>query len=256
MKRWVVASGLVVVLMSSLTVSVRAQLAVMDVMAMAKQMILNQMMGQQHDSNQRAEETLRRLARRLLIPMVTYLLPDGPRWRTYRVADAIPETEAFLGALNGGGGTLADLGPNLPAVDTEDVTTLPEDVQRELALHDLRTSALLTSANQTGVIRGDRKLLRELIAALERDMVTPGGSSSRVADHIAVAVTISARQAQERAALLMAVTDQLIVDVAVDRKIDRDLWDLEAQRLRRQVTRTSPTIVAGVSDALVSWRQP
>ncbi len=175
-----VATAFVVVVTDPLTTAKNAAIAVL------KEQIMDVLTDQ--------ATSLRRMAKRLslLTDLKKYAVPDAPRWRTRRIDDPLAATEAYMSALNAGD----HRGLGYEAVTNTRVTpgtelsglvdTAPAGhsaIRSALATLDLADATIIAGTNQTGQIRGSRRVELNAIAALEADVVEPVVDAERHRRH-------------------------------------------------------------------------
>jgi hypothetical protein len=159
----------------------------------------------------------------LFTSLAKYVAPDAPAWRTRRIVPALPASDAFMAAINGGDSTgegYAAVARQRVAVGDlfarfgDDDDAAENAVRSALATLDIAGSAIIVGTDQTGRIRGNRHHEEEMIQALEDDVVDPDAeqSTTAVLDKISAASLIRARQQETRMQLLTALAEQLLVD--------------------------------------------
>lgn len=197
------------------------------------------------------DDQIRRAARRfwIFVDARKYQLLGQPLWRTRRVDPALPQTVAFMDAVNGGdsAGTLVDQA----LVPRDAVTGLPMTaaLNETLASLDMLDSAIKEAIDQVGRIRGNRKAMLQGVAALETDTLATVDSTTHVADVIAAGTLLGARQGQERAEILTVLNDLLLSETKQQR-------DVHALDVRMRMERRTVDVADGATTDLTTWRMP
>jgi hypothetical protein len=216
-------------------------------------------------------QRFRKMARRLsaFTDLGRYVIPDVPRWRSYRYQDVSLYATAYEDALNlGDPGGLAYTGVVRSRSTADDVVaslraTSPSAaaaLAAELATLDLADSTLMTATDANGRLRSAGKKDMKAVDALEAD-VTDGAltqGTSAVLDKISAATLIETRQKQSRLAFLTAMIEQLAVDNKRSRDTEIALLNMQLGRLRAtaECGTSCPGLLSGSADALRAWRQP
>lgn len=199
------------------------------------------------------EAAIRRMARSLsiFVSLRRYVAENIPQWRTWRQYDPIPESLAWMEALNTGVGSVAvaTVAPPRPPIDPE--LDLPDSLRQSLALLDLADSSLVAAVDQTGRIRGARRGERASFAALDDAVGILGGSASARADVLAAAALINAQQKQTRLELLAPIVEQLVVEALKARQVDTSTF-----RMRETARKAGRSLVEGAAADLHGWKQP
>jgi hypothetical protein len=216
-------------------------------------------------------QRFRKMARRLsaFADLGRYVIPDVPRWRSYRYQDVSLYATAYEDALNLGdpGGVAYEGVVRNRATADDVVATLRESspsaaaaLAAELATLDLADSTLMTATDANGRLRSTGKKDMKAVDALEAD-VTDGVSTqgtSAVLDKISAATLIETRQKQARLAFLTAMIEQLAVDNKRSRDTEVAMLNMQLGRLRAaaECGTSCPGLLSGSADALRTWRQP
>jgi hypothetical protein len=258
----------VAVVLCTLSASVASSFPVTDWLLEQEHRLLNgwkdTILSVLRDEVRQIQEMAQRLS--VFTDLAKYAAADAPRWRTRRIDDPLPSTEAYMNALNGGdpighgyeavarrraaaGDVLASLG--------EDEVDAEHAIRSALATLDLADSAIITGTHQTGQIRGNRRRELNAIAALEQDVTDPDTTQSTTAvlDKVSAAGLIRAHQQQTRLQLLAALNEQLLVDAKRGRDTEAAAMNMQLGRLLggRAV---AASLVAGSAQDLRTWRQP
>ena len=213
----------------------------------------------------------RRMARRLsaFADLGRYVIPDVPRWRSYRYQDSSLYATAYEDALNLGdpGGaayvevTRRRTNPAVELAQLQSTSPAAADAMvAALATLDLADSALMVGTDLNGRLRSTGKQEMRAVDVLERD-VTDGSetqSTSAVLDKIGAATLLETRQKQSRLQFLTAIVEQLAIDNKRARDTDVALMNMQLARLRMAASCAEgcPGILTGSATALRSWRQP
>jgi hypothetical protein len=202
----------------------------------------------------------------LFTSLAKYVAPDAPLWRTRRIVPALPASDAYMAAINGGDST----GEGYAAVARQRVTVGDvfsrfgeEDAAAENALRsalatlDVADSVIMAGTDQTGRIRGNRHHEVDVIQALEDDVADPSvaQSTTAVLDKVSAAALIRARQQDTRLQLLTALTELWLVDSKRDRDTEVAALNMQLGRLARGRD-VAASVVAGSAEAFRTWRQP
>ena len=216
-------------------------------------------------------QRFRKMARRLsaFADLGRYVIPDVPRWRSYRYQDVSLYATAYEDALNlGDPDGLVYEGVVRSRTTAEDVVTAlressPEAADAlasELATLDLADSTLMMATDANGRLRSAGKKDMKAVDALEAD-VTDGAltqGTSAILDKISAATLIETRQKQSRLAFLTAMIEQLAVDNKRSRDTEVAALNMQLARLRAasECGAACPGLLSGTADALRAWRQP
>ena len=216
-------------------------------------------------------QRFRKMARRLsaFTDLGRYVIPDVPRWRSYRYQDVSLYATAYEDALNlGDPDGLAYEGVVRSRATADDiVATLRESspdaanaLEAELATLDLADSTLMTATDANGRLRSAGKKDMKAVDALEAD-VTDGAltqGTSAVLDKISAATLVEVRQKQSRLQFLTAMIEQLATDNKRARDTDVAVLNMQLARLRTAAVcgPSCPGLLSGSADALRTWRQP
>jgi len=198
--------------------------------------------------------------------LARYVAPDAPLWRTRRIVPALPASDAYMDALNGGdagGGGYAAVARARVAVGDVFARFGAQDVAAENALRaalatlDVAASAIVIGTDQTGRIRGSRRNEVGILQALEDDVANASvaQSTTAVVEKVSAAALIRARQQDTRIELLTALTEQWLVDSKRDRDTDVAVMNMQLGRLMSGRA-VAGSVVAGAADAFRTWRQP
>ena len=130
-------------------------------------------------------------------------------------------------------------------------------IRSALATLDLADATIIAGTNQTGQIRGSRRVELNAIGALEADVVDPSSTQSATAviEKLAAAGLIRARQQETRMQLMTAVVEELLVDNKRERDTEAAAMNMQIRRLE-DGRATAAALVAGAADDLRTWRQP
>ena len=249
MRRTIIA--VVVGLSAMATTPASAQWLVVDPIQNVKLSTLGKIQDAAHKVIAFINDETRRFGRSfsLFEDLHRYVSPDAPRWRTRRIDDALPQTVAFMDAVNGGdtAGALTDQALVRRTRPTSDV---PLDLRVDLATLDLADSALHSAIDTTGQIRGRRREELNAIAAAV-DHLVANGSVAKALDKISGDAVIRAQQHSTRLALTGATLDLLLVR-------GKRLRDAQAEHLALAASalQEAPNMAAGSGAAIAAWRQP
>lgn len=216
-------------------------------------------------------QRFRRMARRLsaFADLSRYVIPDVPRWRSYRYQDVSLYARAYEDALNlGDPGGLAYEGVVRSRTAAEDAVAAlrasapaaADVLVAELATLDLADSTLMIATDANGQLRSAGKGEMRAIDALERDAT--GGAltqgTSAVLDKISAATLLETRQKQSRLQFLTAIIEQLAVDNKRSRDSEAAALNMQLARLRvaADCGELCPGLLNGSANALRTWRQP
>lgn len=212
--------------------------------------------------------TIGHMAERLSLftDLTKYVPADPPAWRTRRIVPALPASDAYMAAINGGDtagdGYAAVARQRVPVGDVFTRFGEAEDaaenaLRSALATLDVAASAIIVGTDQTGRIRGNRHHEEEMLQALEDDVVDPDEeqSTTAVLDKVSAATLLRARQQETRMQLLAALTEQLLVDSKRDRDTEVATMNMQLGRLNRGRA-VAASLLAGSADDFHSWRQP
>ena len=212
--------------------------------------------------------TIAHMAQRLstVTTLTKYVAPDPPAWRTRRIDNALAASDTFLFALNGEAspitGYAAVARPRVAAADVfarwgENDDAAENALRSALATIDIADSAIIVGADQTGRIRGNRHHEKDVIQALEDDVVDPNDdqSATAVLDKVSAAGLIRARQQDNRAQLLSALTEQFLVESKRDRDTEAATLNMALGRLTRGRA-VAASLLAGSAADFRTWRQP
>ncbi len=216
-------------------------------------------------------QRFRKMARRLsaFADLGRYVIPDVPRWRSYRYQDVSLYATAYEDALNlGDPGGLAYEGVARSRSTAEDELAVlrasspdaAEALASELATLDLADSALMTATDANGRLRAAGKQEMTAVDVLERnatDAASTQGTSAAL-DKISAATLLETRQKQDRLQFLTAMIEQLAVDNKRSRDTDVAVLNMQLARLRAaaECGTPCPGLLSGTADALRAWRQP
>jgi hypothetical protein len=207
---------------------------------------------------------LRRMAQRLsaLTNLGKFVVQDPPRWR--RHGSEFLFAQAYNNALTlGDPAGAALLAVSHPVGDAGELlarlTPLARRVMTSrLATVNLADAAAIGATNDTGMLRFNGRRNEMLaIDTLETHVVDPANeqSATAVLDKLSGAILIAARQRQARVQLLADVVEQLLIDTK--RARDSDVAAMNMQLVNWRDGRTAnEAFVAGIGDALRTWRQP
>jgi hypothetical protein len=242
---------LALILTVALTRTAGAQLLVTDPIHTGKLITIGQIQKAAESVIAFIDDETRRFGRpfSLFEDLRRYVSPDAPLWRTRRVDPALPQTVAFMDAVNGGdtAGVLTDQALVPRTLPMADVST---DLRVDLATLDLADSALHSAIETTGQIRGRRREeLNAITAAV--DHLVGNGSVEKALDKISGDAVIRAQQQSTRLALTSSTLDLLLVRGKRMRDGQAEHLMLSASALQE-----APNMVAGSGAAIASWRQP
>jgi hypothetical protein len=216
-------------------------------------------------------QRFRRMARRLsaFADLSRYIIPDVPRWRSYRYQDVSLYAVAYEDALNlGDPGGLAYEGVVRSRTAADDALAAlrasspvaANALAAQLATLDLADSTLMTATDANGQLRSAGKREMRAVDALERDAadgaLTQG--TSAVLDKISAAALLETRQKQSRLQFLTAIIEQLAVDNKRSRDTEAAALNMQLARLRiaSDCGESCPGLLSGSANALRTWRQP
>ena len=157
------------------------------------------------------------MARRLsaFADLGRYVIPDVPRWRSYRYQDVSLYAKAYEDALNlGDPGGLAyegvarsrDMPDDELAVLRASSSDAADALASELATLDLADSTLMTATDANGRLRSAGKQEMKAVDALERDATDTASTQgiSAALAKISAATLLETRQKQDRLQFLTA----------------------------------------------------
>ena len=212
-----------------------------------------------------AEQLFHRMAQRLsaFTDLAKYVLPEPPRWRIHVFWD--PALVLFAGPYNaalnyGDGGGTAYESLNVPVVDLQAeqarVAGLREFAAR-LATIDVADATIISGTNDAGHVRYDGRQEQDAIDQLESDVLDPSQDqgTTAVVQKLSGAALLADRQRQARAALLVGVVEQLLIDSKRERDTEASLINMQLTTWRTGRA-ANEAFVAGTGDALRTWRQP
>lgn len=246
-------------------------LVVTDPATTAKNILTAVLKSQMLDTLTEQARRLRRMARRLSVfaDLGRYLLPDTPRWRSYRYQDVSLYATAYEDALNlgdPGGAAYAEVSRTRASAERELSTLRAESpaaadaLTAQLATLDLADSTMMLGTDQNGRLRSQGKREMRAIDALERDLTASSATqgTAAVGDMLSAAVLIESRQKQSRLEFLTAILEQLAVDNKRARDSDTAALNMQLGRLRlaAECNEGCPGFLSGSATALRSWRQP
>src|SRR3954469_25724608 len=216
-------------------------------------------------------QRFRKMARRLsaFADLGRYVIPDVPRWRSYRYQDVSLYAVAYEDALNlGDPGGLAYEGVVRSRTAADDALAAlrasspvaANALAAQLATLDLADSTLMTATDANGQLRSAGKREMRAVDALERDAADGALSqgTSAVLDKISAAALLETRQKQSRLQFLTAIIEQLAVDNKRSRDTEAAALNMQLARLRigADCGDSCPGLLSGSADALRTWRQP
>jgi hypothetical protein len=261
------ALSLLVLSATVIAAPARAQVVVYDPAVATRNSITAAIKEYLLDLQTQQHSQLRRMAHRLsnFTDLGKYRIAGAPLWRIHDFEDAnlFRFARDYHAALNYGddGGSAVRAVTQALLNDPALLARLTPAARRALtapmATLDVATSTLMSGTHDTGRVRYNGRAELRAIQALETD-VSNGSleqSMTAVLDKISGGVLVGARQRQNRVQVLAAVVEQL----AVEGKRARDT---EAATLNMQLTSwrdreaVNAAFVAGVGDALRTWRQP
>ena len=213
----------------------------------------------------------RRMARRVsaFADLGRYVVPNVPRWRSYRYQDVSLYATAFEDALNLGDpdgaayqevtrrrtsatAQLAELRSLAPAA--------ADALAAALATLDIADSALTIATDANGRLRSTGKREMAAVDVLERDATDgePDQGTSAVLDKIAAATLLETRVKQSRLQFLTAIVEQLAIDNKRERDTEAALMNMQLTRLRMasDCAAECAGLLSGSAGALRTWRQP
>ncbi len=246
-------------------------LVVTDPATTAKNIITAALKSQMVETLTEQAGRFRRMARRLsaFADLGRYLVPDAPRWRSYRYQDVTPYATAYEDALNLGdpdGAAYTDISRIRSAADTELATlrgkspAAADALAAQLATLDLADSIMMLGTDENGRLRSEGKREMDAIDALERDVTDPSLSqgTAAVLDKMSAAVLIETQQKQSHVEFLTAILEQLAVDNKRARDSDVAAMNMRLGRLRSVAECGGSCLgfLAGSANDLRSWRQP
>lgn len=263
--------GVVLVVGTVLGVATASAFVVTDPANTIKNVIIATLQNQVVDVLTQQGQRFRRMARRLsaFADLNRYVIPDVPRWRSYRYQDVSLYATAYEDALNlGDPGGLAYEGVVRTRTAAHDaVTTLrasspaaADALAAALATLDLADSTLMTATDHNGRLRSTGKQEMRAVDSLERD-ATDGAltqGTSAVLDKISAATLLETRQSQSRLQFLTAIIEQLAVDNKRARDTEAAALNMQLARLRvaADCGESCPGLLNGAANALRTWRQP
>ena len=219
------------------------------------------------DLQQQERRQLDRMSRRLSLftDLAKYTLPEPPRWRIHNFNDpeAVLFAREYHAALNYGDASgNAYLGVSVPLMDAAgvlgegDVTAL-HDLAARLATINVADATAIAATNDTGHVRYNGRREQAAIDELDADVRDPSQeqSATAVIEKLSGSALIAARQRQARAALLVGIVEQLLVDSKRSRDTEASVMNMQLTTWRSGRA-ASDAFVAGTGDALRSWRQP
>jgi hypothetical protein len=237
----------------------------------AKNIVTALLKSQMVDTLTEQGRRVKRMARRLsaFADLGRYLVPDAPRWRSYRYQDVTLFATAYEDALNLGDPdgaaydqitrTRASAEHELSSLRTESASAA-DALAAQLATLDLADSTMRLGTDQNGRLRSQGKREMRAIDALERDVTDPSQTqgTAAVLDKLSVAALIETSQKQSRLGLLTAMLEQLAVDNKRGRDSDAAALNMQLGRLRlaAECRGGCPGFLAGAAGDLRSWRQP
>jgi hypothetical protein len=246
-------------------------LVVTDPATTAKNILTAVLKSQMVDTLTEQARRLRRMGRRLsaFADLGRYLVPDSPRWRSYRYQDTSLYATAYEDALNLGdpdGAAYAEISRPRASGESELSTLRAESpsaadaLAAQLATLDLADSTMMLGTDMNGRLRSQGKREMRAIDSLERDVTGPSlaGGTAAVLDQLSAAVLIETRQKQSRLEFLTAILAQLAVDSKRARDSDAAAMNMQLGRLRlaAECGEGCPGFLSGAGTALRSWRQP
>lgn len=214
---------------------------------------------------------VRRMARRLSVfaDLGRFLVPDPPRWRSYRYQDVTLYATRYEDALNLGdpdGAAYLEISRIRASADSElsklraESASAGDALAAQLATLDLADSTMMLGTDQNGRLRSQGKREMRAIDALERDVTGPSSTqgTAAVLDQLSAAVLIETRQKQSRLEFLSAILEQLAVDNKRARDSDVAAMNMQLGRLRLAAACRAgcPGIASGAALDLRHWRQP
>jgi len=115
----------------------------------------------------------------------------------------------------------------------------------------------ISATNDTGHVRYNGRSEQDAIDQLDRDVLDPSDeqSATAVAEKLSGSTLIAARQRQARAALLVGIVEQLLVDSKRSRDTEASLMNMQLTTWRIAGP-ANTAFGAGLGDALRTWRQP
>ena len=202
----------------------------------------------------------------LFTNLAKYVAPDPPAWRTRRIVPALPASDAYMAAINGGdegGAGFTAIAHELHSIDNVFARFGEEDggaenaLRSDLATIEIAASAIIVGTDQTGRIRGNRHHEEDVIQAFEDDVVDPNSetSATAVADKVSAAQLIRGRQQETRGQLATALTEQLLVESKRDRDAETEAMNMQLMRLLAGRA-VAARMVAGAAEDFRTWRQP
>ena len=240
-----------------------AQWVVHDAATTARNAVTAVVKEQLLDTERRQHERIRRMAERLSVHtnLRKYVTADPPSWlRTNpRVPAYVGEIDAALRFGDAQGRAyVAITHPLLPAPIRSGPSSARRQFAGRLATVEVADAANVSAVHVIGSVR-ESGLAREqaAIEALEAHVVdpSPAQSATAVADKIAGAVLVGARQRQARLQLLTGLVEQLLIDSKRARDTDAVAVNMQIVSWRESAG-ANHAFRAGAGDALRSWRQP
>jgi hypothetical protein len=265
----ITAIGVVVILGAGLRPA--SALIVTDPATTAKNIITAALKSQMVETLTEQGRRVRRMARRLsaFVDLGRYLVPDAPRWRSYRYQDVTLYATAFEDALNLGDpdGTAYNEISRMRSSAATELWTLrgesaaaAEALAAQLATLDLADSTMMVGTDVNGRLRSQGKREMRAIDSLERDVTDPSltQGTAAVLDKLSAAVLIETGQKQSRLQFLTAILEQLAVDNKRARDSDVAAMNMQLGRLRlaAECRASCPGLVSGAASDLRNWRQP
>lgn len=246
-------------------------LVVTDPATTAKNLITAVLKSQMVETLTEQGRRVRRMARRLsaFADLGRFLVPDAPRWRSYRYQDVTLYATAYEDALNLGdpnGTAYNQITRMRSSADTELSTLRGESVAAakalaaQLATLDLADSTTMVGTDVNGRLRSQGKREMRAIDSLERDVTDPllTQGTAAVLDKLSAAVLIETGQKQSRLQFLMAILEQLAVDNKRARDSDVAAMNMQLGRLQlaAECRASCSGLVSGAATDLRNWRQP
>jgi hypothetical protein len=246
-------------------------LVVTDPATTVKNIIIAALKNQIVETLTEQARRVRRMGRRLsaFADLGRYLVPDTPRWRSYRYQDVSLYATSYEDALNLGdpdGTAYLEIARTRASAESElsklraESASAGDALAAQLATLDLADSTMMLGTDQNGRLRSQGKREMRAIDALERDVTDPSltQGTAAVLDKLSAAVLIETGQKQSRLAFLTAILEQLAVDSKRTRDSDVAAMNMQLGRLRMGADcRTGcPGFLSGAAGALRNWRQP
>jgi hypothetical protein len=251
----------VLIALFALTSSASAQLAVLDPANLQQAILIAERTERHLEELQAQYRTILRMSRGL---------GDLGRYRTPSIAGTahdparFPAASAWLQGLNAGDPAGSAYTADIVAL--KQIETLPRNMSvaahrlfsNQVASVELSDSVAMMAGHQIGAIRQYSNLLQRAVDSLQDDVLSDEAryhELTAILDKVAAGELLGRRQDMAANQLLSHAVEQLLAR-------GKRLRDTEALTMNMQLTtwrdskRANEAMVAGVADALQSWRQP